>query len=644
MRYPTEGLQGLRERILEGLTAYIGAAEIDLTWLAALLGKGFEADACAVVVHAERPIFWWAAETADVLEGTALEPEAWEDAARSAAPSGDRHRAWVAADLDAAPLLAACWRQKLPAARAAIGWGLFETEEAKTATLWVLLARARAWEPESISALEALAATLRLVLACWQQQRRVARDSRVRKQLTRACHGTTTDSDRLQQTALDAIAEVTQAERAFILTLKYAEPLRSRGMADRQQVPKAKIEVTQSWQPDSGLAPAAIPAAQPEAVKTLALGDSPACKRAWQVSPEPLVLAASEIADGEPLFARAPVLMAPLTGRSSPDRAPMVLGFLALQREFPQDWLPGEVELADWVAIQLSTALLYNRTLLRVQGLVDERTAQLKSSLDVQAKLYENRLQQVEQLRQANLLKDEFLSTISHELNTPLATMRMAARMLREPELTAERRDRYLEILEQELKRESDLIGDLLTLQQMESEASPLQPQPVDLKGIIDKLAKNFPEIRSNQEDLQLEVTYESTLANSSKPILYSEADSIQRILQELLINAGKYSEPSTTVRVEVALLPDPPERVAIAVVNLGAGIAPAERGHIFEKFRRGRGATQQAIPGTGLGLALVKCLVQHLQGTIEVASNYREGAVGETRFVLTLPETPEVG
>lgn len=648
MRYPTEGLQqDLREQIERGLTAYMGAAKLDLSWLAALLGNGFAADACAVVVRPERPIFWWAAETAGALERTALAPEAWEDAARSAAPPDDRDRAWVVANLDTAPLLAACWRQKLPAATTAIGWGLFETEGAAEATLWVLLARSRPWEPGYISALEELATTFRLVLACWQQQQRIARDSRVRKHLTRACHGSTTDSERIQQIALDAIAEVTQAERALILMLKYDEPLRSRGTTDRQHIPKAKLEVARRWLPSSaaGTAIAPQPPQPTTPDKTLTLADSPICGRAWQASPEPIALAASDVTDDDPLFVRASVLIAPLTGRSSPGQAPMVLGFLALQRSSPQGWSTGEVDLVDWVAIQLSTTLLYNRTLLRVQGLVDERTAQLKSSLDVQAKLYENRLQQVEQLRQANLLKDEFLSTISHELNTPLATMRMAARMLREPELPAERRDRYLEILEQELKRESDLIGDLLTLQQMESEASPLQPQPLDLKHIIaERVAAFTADARALQKGLQLEVTYDGELATAPKAIVYSEADSIQRILQELLTNAGKYADPDTTVSLEVAILTEPPERVAIAIANVGPGIAPAEIGHIFEKFRRGRGATQQAIPGTGLGLALVKCLVQHLQGTIEVASDYREGAAGETRFVLTLPETPEVG
>lgn len=640
MLYPTEGLQDLRAQIERELTAHIGSAAIDLSWLAALLGRGLRADACVVVAPLERPISWWAAPATNVSEGTAPEPEAWEDAARAAASPTQQQAAWLVADLDAAPLLAACWRQKLPTARAALGWGLFETEAAAEASLWVLLVRTGDWEPECIAQLEGLAPTVRLAFACWQQQRRMTRDCGVRKHLARACHATT-DSDRIQQIALDALAEVTQAQRGFLLMLKYAEPLRSRGTGDRQQIPKAKMEVVRRWPPQAKNGEFAS-RQQPE--DALTLQSSPACERAWQASPEPLALAATEIAADEPLFEGAPVLLAPLTGRSSPGQTPMVLGFLALQRDLPSGWHPSEVELADWVATQLSTALLYNRTLSRVQGLVDERTAQLQSSLDVQAKLYETSRQQVEQLHQANLLKDEFLSTISHELNTPLATMRMAARMLREPSLSDERRERYLSILEQELQRESNLIGDLLTLQQKESDTSSLQPQRLDLKPLVAELAATFTEAWSGQKGLHLRTIYTGELVDTSEAIIYSEANGIQRILQELLTNAGKFSNPGTTVGIEIGFLPEPPERVAIAVISMGPGIAPAEQNHIFEKFRRGRGATQQAIPGTGLGLALVKSLVRHLQGTIEVFSDYREGAPGETRFVLTLPETPVVG
>jgi signal transduction histidine kinase len=111
----------------------------------------------------------------------------------------------------------------------------------------------------------------------------------------------------------------------------------------------------------------------------------------------------------------------------------------------------------------VSATIIQNQTLRQVQSLVEDRTAQLQRSLEVQAKLYEKTRQQIDQLQQLNQLKEEFMSSMSHELRTPLTTMSLAIRMLRQPELPLERREKYLEILEQECNKEIDLINDLLS-------------------------------------------------------------------------------------------------------------------------------------------------------------------------------------
>lgn len=638
MRHPTEGLPDLQARIERELLANIRSASTDLSWLAALLGEGFGADSCAIAGGPGYPVAWWAAPGMDFTAPAVADSCGELAQILAVAEALPFARPWQLDDLDTVPALAAYWRSRLPAARSILGLGISIEASSQEMVGWILLARVRPWEGGWTETLDALSTKLSLTLSCLQQQYWSNRARQARQSVTRICHGAT-DSIRMQQLSLEALAEATVAERALVVTTKYAQPLQ--GAEDRRNIPQAKLEVVSCWQ--RGREPHnSIPVPSPQ---SLQLADSPTCGRAWQVSPQPLVLSAPVTAT-DPLFdATASVLLAPLTGRSGGDgqMPPMVLGFLALQRDRLQPWHDWESELVVWAAMQLGTATIYNRTLQRVQGLVDERTAQLQRSLDVQAKLYETSRQQVEQLRQLNLLKDEFLSTISHELNTPLATMRMAIQMLRQPELPAERHERYLSILEQELKRESNLIGDLLTLQQMEAETNPLQPQRLDLKALVDELAPTFAEAWTNK-GLKLCVSYLGDLAESPAAILYSEPDSIRRILLELLTNAGKYSDPETEVRLQVSLLPEPPERFAVVVANTGPGIAPSERDVIFEQFRRGRGATQQAVPGTGLGLALVKCLVRHLQGTIAVTGEYCEGTSGETYFTLVLPETPAVG
>jgi signal transduction histidine kinase len=110
----------------------------------------------------------------------------------------------------------------------------------------------------------------------------------------------------------------------------------------------------------------------------------------------------------------------------------------------------------------------------------------------------------------------------------------------------------------------------------------------------------------------------------------------------ELLTNAGKYAEPNSTVQLKIAAQAS--QQLQIALVNTGSGISEEEMPHIFDKFRRCQGMTQNAVPGTGLGLALVKSLVQHLNGSIEATSEPIEaGQSYETCFKVTLPQNLEI-
>lgn len=122
-----------------------------------------------------------------------------------------------------------------------------------------------------------------------------------------------------------------------------------------------------------------------------------------------------------------------------------------------------------------------------------------------------------------------------------------------------------------------------------------------------------------------------------------TDFDSLQRILQELLANAGKFSAAGNSVVLDLS---ETGGKIVVTITNFGLGIAAEDLDHIFEKFRRGKGVTDRAIPGTGLGLALVKCLVQHLNGSIEVSSSPSENCENEelwlTCFTLTLPQFGE--
>ncbi len=307
-----------------------------------------------------------------------------------------------------------------------------------------------------------------------------------------------------------------------------------------------------------------------------------------------------------------------------------VLGYLAVQHDQPTPWQLQELVFVKLVAAQISTAMIQSHTLQQVQGLVEERTAQLQRSLDVQAKLYAKTRQQIEQLQQLNLLKDEFLSTMSHELRTPLTTMMLAIRMLRQADLPSDRRQRYLDILEQQCNQETNLINDLLALQQLETDSSAAQMNWLDLPTLIQELQGSLASSFA-QQNVSFEVCCQI-------PKVQTNLDSLQRILTELLTNARKYAIAHSAIQMTVQRCTDADADlatpcIAIAITNRGAGIPPEEMPYIFEKFRRGQGVTQQAIPGTGLGLALVKGLVEHINGAIAVSSQPIDPSATEPTF-----------
>ncbi|MEM9538653.1 MAG: HAMP domain-containing sensor histidine kinase [Cyanobacteria bacterium P01_E01_bin.42] len=451
------------------------------------------------------------------------------------------------------------------------------------------------------------------------------------------------------QPDLDSIlaiaAKALHVERGAILLLKYSDPFYDRH--EIKSVPRASFTIAHQWTAD-----AAIPKIQTDT--SLWLKDCPCCIVAWQCSPQPLALNTWECNSTPeiPPFLhpdRFPaLLLVPLIGAAS--NPSLVLGFFLFQRDRPYAWQTGEIGLARWAGAQIATTTIYKRTIERVQSLVNKRTAQLQGSMEVQAKLYEQTRKQVEQLRQLIELKDQFLDSVSHELRTPLTTMKMAIRMLRQPGLPPERQDKYLEMLEREWEREYNLIQDLLALQKLESQQIDLQLTKINLNEMIREFQGTFNQTWQ-EKGVQLVIRdrqgagdrQNDTLANNAdRPIfLYSDRDSLQRILQELLANAGKYSDPESTVYIEIERRQDGQEKdsIALDIVNNGEGIPPENIESIFEKFTRGKEATQQAIAGTGLGLALVKGLVQHLNGKIEVWSRVASDRQrGETRFTLILP------
>lgn len=427
-----------------------------------------------------------------------------------------------------------------------------------------------------------------------------------------------------------ATAEALSADRGLLILLKYNDPLfRIRA---RNQIPKAKANLMCEWLANVGSLRADNNQDSGD-MSAFMLADSSLFQRVFIEKGKPVVINnRDELTDTTTIPEMlavdkySAILLMPLESQGR------ILGFIVLQQSKARIWDNAELNIVEMVCAQVGNAIIQSQTLRQVQMLVDERTAQLQRSLEVQAKLYEKTRQYVEQLRELNELKDEFLSNLSDRLRYPLTNMRMALRNLRQPTIQPDRQARYLDILEQECSKEINLINDLLTLQKLESHQERPQLEEIDLNQRLEGIIQSF---EGKFAEKGLMVTLDLPPESLA---LETEIESFERIFQELLTNASKYSQPDTQVHLYAGQQVTPEsDRVIIEITNIGRGISSEEATYIFDKFRRGRG---RWTPGTGLGLALVKSLVQHLNGEITVESTPidEESELSKVCFILTLP------
>jgi signal transduction histidine kinase/PAS domain-containing protein len=248
-----------------------------------------------------------------------------------------------------------------------------------------------------------------------------------------------------------------------------------------------------------------------------------------------------------------------------------------------------------------------------------------------QARLYQEAQRQVAELERLNCLKDDFLSTVSHELRTPMANIKMAIQMLEINLKSSEEIDtkpssisRYFKILQDESQREINLINDLLDISRLDAGTEPLTLTTIDLRAWISQIAEPFEErMRNHQQQFQLSIP-------DDLPALTTDLAYLTRILTELLNNACKYTPVGGIIKVSGCV---EAESLKLTVRNTGIEIPVSEINHVFDKFHRVPSLDPWKHGGTGLGLALVKKLVERLGGKIRV-----ESYAAQVIFIVEFP------
>jgi signal transduction histidine kinase len=259
-----------------------------------------------------------------------------------------------------------------------------------------------------------------------------------------------------------------------------------------------------------------------------------------------------------------------------------------------------------------------------------------------QARLYQSAQSQVEELERLARLKDDFLSTVSHEMRTPMSSMKMAIQMLEVllfkniqnaeglaetheiSSATIQRSLRYFSILQTECEREISLINDLLDLSKLDAGDGVLTTSQVAIEDwLIEFLQPLTERMDQQQQTFVLELP-------EQLPPLQTDWPKLERVLRELLENACKYTPVEHSITM--TLVPTA-EAIRFQVRNSGVNIPAIELPYIFEKFYRIPSDDPWKYGGTGLGLALVQKLVAYLGGKIGVTT-----IADEIQFTVELP------
>jgi PAS domain S-box-containing protein len=237
----------------------------------------------------------------------------------------------------------------------------------------------------------------------------------------------------------------------------------------------------------------------------------------------------------------------------------------------------------------------------------------------------------------ANRMKDEFLAVLSHELRTPLNAILGYARLLRGNIITGDKAVRGLEILERNAASLTQIVEDVLDVSRIVSGKIRLDVQPVELPWIIDNAVATV-EPAADARSVRVQTVIDPRVGPVS-----GDPGRLQQVVWNLVSNAVKFTPKQGRVQVRLELVNS---HVEIVVSDTGVGIRPDFLPYVFERFRQAEAGTTRKTGGLGLGLAIVRHIVEMHGGTVEASSaGEGKGATFRVRLPLMIvhPQTVEV-
>ncbi|NGQ96017.1 HAMP domain-containing histidine kinase [Brevibacillus sp. SYP-B805] len=230
------------------------------------------------------------------------------------------------------------------------------------------------------------------------------------------------------------------------------------------------------------------------------------------------------------------------------------------------------------------------------------------------------------QLNQMEQMRQEFISNVSHEIQSPLTSISGFARALQNDRLSPAERKHYLEIIETECRRLSKLSDNLLKLTSLESRHHPFEPKSYRLDRQLRSIVLAC-EPQWREKEIEMDIAL-------AEVTIFADEDLLSQVWTNLIHNAIKFTPNGGTIGI---YLEQHGREVTIRISDTGIGIPEEDQSRIFERFYKADKSRNRTNSGSGLGLSIVKKIVEMHNGRIAVRSVPGEGAV----FTVTLPARP---
>jgi signal transduction histidine kinase len=235
-------------------------------------------------------------------------------------------------------------------------------------------------------------------------------------------------------------------------------------------------------------------------------------------------------------------------------------------------------------------------------------------------------------VRQSSLVEQQqdFVSSVSHELKTPLTSIRMYGEILKQGWVTEEKRNEYYDYIYTESERLSRLISNVLQISKVNHNALDIELQPVSVNELANMMGSKL-DSQVSQSDFELNISVDTQIATAEINV---DTDAFVQILINLVDNSIKYAASASDKRLEVKFIADSNNQVLVSVRDYGPGIAKNQLKQVFELFYRSGSEMTREVSGTGIGLALVKQLTIAMGAKIE-AVNHQTGVEFKISFKL---------